>query len=130
MNDPTQTPPEDCPEPFWHETHHYCPCCSWVSPEAQKRELEAAVLAAIPAKQQEIIERQYSELTALQERLEQAEAEVERLRCCGNCGHLDYDDYCHFHQCFPGEGEPYFAVNVSNSCHFTPSRWAAREEKP
>lgn len=21
--------PEDCPEPFWHETHYYCPVCTW-----------------------------------------------------------------------------------------------------
>lgn len=21
--------PEDCPEPGWHETHRYCPICSW-----------------------------------------------------------------------------------------------------
>lgn len=21
--------PEDCPEPYWHETHRYCPACSW-----------------------------------------------------------------------------------------------------
>jgi hypothetical protein len=25
--------PEDCPEPFWHETHRYCPICTWVEPE-------------------------------------------------------------------------------------------------
>jgi hypothetical protein len=21
--------PEDCPEPGWHETHRYCPVCTW-----------------------------------------------------------------------------------------------------
>lgn len=21
--------PEDCPEPYWHETHRYCPVCTW-----------------------------------------------------------------------------------------------------
>lgn len=21
--------PKDCPEPFWHDTHRYCPACSW-----------------------------------------------------------------------------------------------------
>jgi len=20
---------EDCPEPYWHETHRYCPACVW-----------------------------------------------------------------------------------------------------
>ncbi len=24
--------PEDCPEPFWHETHRYCPVCTWTEP--------------------------------------------------------------------------------------------------
>lgn len=22
-------PPEECPEPPWHETHRYCPRCTW-----------------------------------------------------------------------------------------------------
>lgn len=22
-------PPEECPEPGWHETHRYCPVCTW-----------------------------------------------------------------------------------------------------
>lgn len=30
MAEPTR--PEDCPEPFWHETHRYCPACSWTEP--------------------------------------------------------------------------------------------------
>lgn len=21
--------PENCPEPFWHRTHRYCPVCTW-----------------------------------------------------------------------------------------------------
>lgn len=24
--------PEDCPEPGWHETHRYCPVCTWTEP--------------------------------------------------------------------------------------------------
>jgi len=24
-----QIAPEDCPEPFWHVTHRYCPVCTW-----------------------------------------------------------------------------------------------------
>jgi len=27
-----QIRPEDCPEPGWHETHRYCPACSWTEP--------------------------------------------------------------------------------------------------
>lgn len=26
-----QIAPEDCPEPYWHETHYYCPVCTWVA---------------------------------------------------------------------------------------------------
>lgn len=33
--------PEDCPEPYWHKTHHYCPACSYVSPESTAK-LEAS----------------------------------------------------------------------------------------
>ncbi len=29
MTAPNDTRPEDCPEPGWHETHRYCPCCTW-----------------------------------------------------------------------------------------------------
>jgi hypothetical protein len=21
--------PENCPEPYWHQTHRYCPACTW-----------------------------------------------------------------------------------------------------
>jgi len=28
--------PEDCPEPFWHDTHYYCPVCTWVAPDAPR----------------------------------------------------------------------------------------------
>jgi len=32
--------PDQCPEPFWHETHHYCPVCSWVNPDRPLTESE------------------------------------------------------------------------------------------
>lgn len=40
--------PEDCPTPIFHETHRYCPSCSWtevpISPDSSLREqLEAAL---------------------------------------------------------------------------------------
>jgi hypothetical protein len=34
--------PEECPEPFWHETHRYCPACSWVEPQEGPDRLTAA----------------------------------------------------------------------------------------
>lgn len=27
--------PDDCPEPFWHETHRYCPVCTWQEPQEE-----------------------------------------------------------------------------------------------
>lgn len=30
---PEQIDPEDCPTPSYHETHRYCPSCSWVEPQ-------------------------------------------------------------------------------------------------
>jgi hypothetical protein len=29
---PASIKPEDCPEPYWHQTHRYCPACSWMEP--------------------------------------------------------------------------------------------------
>ena len=34
IHKPGTPSPENCPEPFWHETHMYCPCCTWVQPTA------------------------------------------------------------------------------------------------
>lgn len=30
---PNEIPSDECPEPGWHETHRYCPCCSWTEDE-------------------------------------------------------------------------------------------------
>lgn len=32
MSDTSTIKPEDCPEPYWHETHRYCPACSYAEP--------------------------------------------------------------------------------------------------
>lgn len=29
MSERPEVAPEDCPEPFWHNTHRYCPVCTW-----------------------------------------------------------------------------------------------------
>ena len=39
--------PEDCPEPFWHETHRYCPVCAWV--EAPDSSTEPEFREQLPA---------------------------------------------------------------------------------
>lgn len=44
MTDPTMTRPEDCPEPFWHETHRYCPCCTWVEPTTAQVQIKAEMV--------------------------------------------------------------------------------------
>ena len=33
----TRPSPENCPEPFWHNTHRYCPVCTWTEPLPPKR---------------------------------------------------------------------------------------------
>lgn len=44
----TSVRPEDCPEPQWHDTHRYCPCCSWTEPESIRREEARKRLGAMP----------------------------------------------------------------------------------
>jgi len=43
--DPSTIKPEDCPDPGWHQTHYYCPCCSWTSEEAPKSPQEQRIAA-------------------------------------------------------------------------------------
>lgn len=56
-------------------------------------------------------------------RLFSADAEIERLKCCGNCEHHEYW----------GDGEDCKAVNGAvlvagfDPCHFDPSRWMGRK---
>lgn len=38
--------PEDCPEPFWHETHLYCPVCSWQE-EPEEEPVSPSLRAAV-----------------------------------------------------------------------------------
>ena len=46
MHRPGTPSPENCPEPWWHETHRYCPVCTWIEPqEKPTREQLVAVLA-------------------------------------------------------------------------------------
>lgn len=37
-------PPEQCPEPGWHQTHNYCPACSWTRPQPGAPMVGLAVL--------------------------------------------------------------------------------------
>ena len=75
-----------------------------------------------------------------------AEAEVERLRCCGNCVHIEVerirgkgwdaiDDFrlecdCNFFHTEWAEwqGSEFSVVGFGDRCHYLASRWAAREE--
>jgi hypothetical protein len=36
MSNRVPVSPENCPEPFWHNTHMYCPQCSFVFHSASK----------------------------------------------------------------------------------------------
>ena len=59
-------------------------------------------------------------------RIAALEAELERLRCCGNCGRfvIDWDDletYC------PNGDGTFTRCYIQDSCHLTPSRWKEAE---
>jgi hypothetical protein len=47
--------PEDCPEPFWHETHRYCPICTWTEdqdkpePEQPQSPIGGPVMGVVEA---------------------------------------------------------------------------------
>lgn len=40
--------PEDCPEPHWHQTHRYCPACSWTEKYVPTVDLDAFLDETIP----------------------------------------------------------------------------------
>jgi hypothetical protein len=71
-------------------------------------------------------------------RAEQAEAEVEWLKCCGNCGNFEsHPDYVGV--CWDGRDErpndssflpsDHKYIEGHDRCVFTPSRWTARAEE-
>ncbi len=61
--------------------------------------------------------------------LKQSEAEIERLKCCGNCTSLCYSPLYLICLRRPDKSVPDSwegDVRLSDSCHFTPSRWERR----
>lgn len=59
-----------------------------------------------------------------QKRKEQAEAERDALRCCGNCGNYSVLDGLGWHGDPEAEG---VAADHGDGCHFTPPRWRPHE---
>jgi hypothetical protein len=63
------------------------------------------------------------------------EAEMERLRCCGNCASWKHGDYTRrrceqedtkfYVEELRGKNQPF----AEDHCHFTPSRWRPQEEE-
>lgn len=50
MHRPGTPSPENCPEPYWHETHNYCPACTWVRDTGPSRaELVDVLIAQVQA---------------------------------------------------------------------------------
>jgi hypothetical protein len=73
-------------------------------------------------------------LDAERHRAEKAEAEAERLRCCGNCEHRDeetLDYYGSYFVCLtefkPKTNMRHMEVDCEDHCHFAPSRWKEAE---
>jgi len=69
--------------------------------------------------QQEIIDRQNARITEL-------EAEVERLKCCGNCSWCSLEDFalmCGHKSDDSVPGDWWGDVHSDDPCHFTPPKW-------
>jgi hypothetical protein len=62
----------------------------------------------------------YTASDELADTIQQAEAEVARLKCCGNCGR-----WSDFDLCAEGGHDNYRGGDL---CHFNPSMWTARAE--
>lgn len=93
----------------------------------------ALALAALRegwAKKPEDVLSEVEALTApLLERAERAEAENERLRVCGTCGHFTNAEYemCDIPNEFSVDSE---YVGAQDCCRFKPSRWTPYWEEP
>jgi hypothetical protein len=72
----------------------------------------------------------WGDLSGLVRRAEQAEAELEALRCCGNCGHYQWPAYGQPLLCGANEpGLDDLEVEPHDNCRWTPARWAERGAK-
>ena len=70
------------------------------------------------------IDGQHLSHDAVREKVAVLEAEVERLRVCGNCGHRRWEGLCQWDDELSEEFDDW----GSDHCHFAPSRWTARED--
>jgi hypothetical protein len=59
------------------------------------------------------------------ERIRELEAERDAMKCCGNCAHV-----AELSGLMCGYGDGPLECCEADHCHFTPSRWEAREETP
>lgn len=60
---------------------------------------------------------------------DEAEADIERLKCCGNCIHGSFEDAAFICCRKNDDSVPRFwwgDTHTSDACHFTPSRWTER----
>ena len=110
---------------FFDEEHRY------VNPGAvaeKLRQAEAEVAALTTALAAKDEEKKTSDLCIKHLSLdnERLEAENERLRCCGNCGHNGGTKCCE-PRLAGATGDLILTGTGRLSCRFTPSRWQRRE---
>jgi hypothetical protein len=123
------------------------------NPNDAETERKADALIAALTAERDALAQELEDVTeqglALCGLLEQAEAEVERLKCCGNCASCEmertfgtgYHEDGHHMECqtpytIGEDGEAasvtewngeFAHVRLSDPCHFTPSRWTRRK---
>ena len=107
---------------------------NWNEDAYVKMRLADAAISALEAELEhydEDITKQVFICAELRKRAEAAEAENERLRVCGNCKRLAFGA-CMEHERYDVDSDEMVPhsepTNYADQCHFTPSRWQAREE--
>jgi hypothetical protein len=89
------------------------------------------LIAALEQRVQEVERERDAKLQQAEQALAAAREEIERMKVCGNCGHMMTHEL--WYQCgtVPDVGEAYEVPCAPPlNCHFAPSRWTPTPEAP